>query len=249
MQILQHQKPLFIALSSLSIASLIGSFGFPLQRLEIYKQPELSTFKVPVVRTFILTENDRDFPYGFDKSKAKKFAQIHEPYTVQKILLLTTAIGCSVVALIISRELVPLSEMEEEITRLTVEGKKELSLKAIKQKFALANKSQQLLFLDDMAAMLQEFGSPEEDMLLADEMNALYEQTEQNILPKDEVEETKPEVVEYRSQFPETMDSVSWGAIQKAIASGATREEIVKDVLGGGTQASAYFDYLKTKYL
>ena len=246
---MQKSKTVFTSLSAISIASLVGSFGFPLQRLEIYKQPELSTFKVPVVRTFILTENDRDFPYGFDESRAKKFAQIHEPYTVQKILLLTTAIGCSVAALIIGKELVPAVEYEEEISKLTLEGKKELSFRAIKQKFALANKSQQLLFLDEMAAMIQEFGSMESEMLEVDELNALYEQTEENLLPKDEVEETKPEVVDYRSQFPETMDSVSWGAIQKAIASGATREEIVKDVLGGGSQASAYFDFLKSKFL
>ena len=246
---MQKSKTVFTSLSAISIASLVGSFGLPLQRLQIFKQPELSTFKVPVVRTFILTENDRDYPYGFDKSKAKKFAQIHEPYTVQKILLLTTAIGTSVAALIIGKELVPAVEYEEEISKLTLEGKKELSFRAIKQKFALANKSQQLLFLDEMAAMIQEFGSMESEMLEVDELNALYEQTEENLLPKDEVEETKPEVVDYRSQFPETMDSVSWGAIQKAIASGATREEIVKDVLGGGSQASAYFDFLKSKFL
>ena len=247
---MQKSKTVFTALSAISIASLVGSFGFPLQRLEIYKQPELSTFKVPVTRTFILTENDRDYPYGFDKSKAKKFAQIHEPYTVQKILLLTTAIGCSVVALMIGRELVPLSEYEEEIERIRAEGKKELTLKGIKQRFALASKSQQLLFLDEMKVLMEEFGSSEQEMLEADELNALYNETEQNILPKDESEESKPEAnTDFRSTFPEQMDSTSWKAIQKAIVAEASREEIIKEVLGGGEAAANYFDFLKGKYL
>lgn len=243
-------KTVFIALSAISISSLIGSWGFPLQRLEIYKQPELSTFKVPVVRTFLLTENDRDYPYGFDKSIAKKFAQIHEPYTVQKILLLTTAIGCSVVALIIGRDLVPLSEMEEEISRIKAEGQKELALKGIKQRLSLAGKSQQLLFLSEMRELMEEFGSMESEMLEVDELNALYSQTEENLLPKDEVEETKPEPnQDFRSTFPEQMDSTSWKACLKALNDGCDRSEIITQVLGGGSHAEQYYEFLKGRYL
>lgn len=243
-------KSIFVALSSLSIASLIGSFGFPLQRVELWKETELSAFKVPVSKVYILTENDRDYPLGFDKSKARKFAQIHEPATLQKILLLTTAIGCSVGALLIGNKLVPAIEYEEEFNRLTLEGKKELSLKSIKQRFALANKSQQLLFLDEMKELMAEFGSMESEMIEVDELNALYEQTEQNILPKEEnqVQPASSEV-DFRGTFPESMDSTSWKACSRAIADGANRETCIKDVLGGGVVAEAYFDFLKGKFL
>lgn len=246
---LTKQKPIFIALSSLSIASLIGSFGFPLQRLELYRQVELSAFKVPVTKTYILTENDRDYPLGFDRSRARKFAQIHEPATLQKILLLTTAIAASVGALLIGNKLVPAVEYEEEISRIKAEGAKELKLKALKQDFALKNKASQMLFLDSMRELMDSFDSIESEIQTVDELNALYEQTEENLLPKEENQVQPASSVDFRATFPEQMDSTSWKACVKAIADGATREEVIKDVLGGGDVAGSYFDFLKGKFL
>jgi hypothetical protein len=42
-----------------------------------------------------------------------------------------------------------------------------------------------------------------------------------------------------RKQFPETMDAASWKAICKALASGSSKEEIVRDVLGCNGAAKA----------
>lgn len=56
-----------------------------------------------------------------------------------------------------------------------------------------------------------------------------------------------------RKQFPETMDSTSWKAILKALQNGASRDEIIKDVLGCNSSTEqagqAYFELLKQKYL
>jgi hypothetical protein len=56
-----------------------------------------------------------------------------------------------------------------------------------------------------------------------------------------------------RKQFPEQLDSTSWKAILKALQAGATRDEIVKDVLGCNEQSMrlglAYFERLKEKFL
>lgn len=56
-----------------------------------------------------------------------------------------------------------------------------------------------------------------------------------------------------RKQFPETMDGTSWKAILKALQNGASRDEIVRDVLGctSSTEKTgkAYFELLKQKYL
>ncbi len=55
-----------------------------------------------------------------------------------------------------------------------------------------------------------------------------------------------------RKQFPEAMDGTCWKAILKALNNGATRNEIVKDVLGcgGNTEVGrAYYDLLTTKFM
>ena len=238
-------KALFIALSTTSTICLISSFGFPLQRLELYRQTELSAFRVPTQKTYILTENDRDYPWGFDKARARKIGQIHHPATLQKVLLLCTAIACSAGALLVGKELVPQSEYEAEIEQLAHEGRKELKLKEIKQRFALANKSSQLLFLDQMKALMEEFGSPEEDMLEVDELNALYDSTEQSILPTEEppVENVQQDE-SFRERFPSAMDNTSLKTILKALGEGHSREVVIQDVLGGGEAATHYYQYL-----
>jgi hypothetical protein len=56
-----------------------------------------------------------------------------------------------------------------------------------------------------------------------------------------------------RKQFSEAMDGTYWKAILKALGNGATKHEIIKDVLGCNPSAEkvggAYFDYLKAKYM
>lgn len=227
---------------------LIGSWAYPLQKLEIYKQQEKQQFDIQVVRTYVVTEDSLNYPYGFQKDKARRFAQIYIDYKVQKILLLVLAAGCSIAAMSIGYELVPLSEFEDEVLRIKNEAKKELTLKGIKARFALANKSQQLLFLDEMKALMEEFGSVEQEMLEADEINALYAEAQGE---SPEAKESIPASGEqsFRKQFPEAMDSTSWKACLKAMGDGAGREEIIRDVLGGGEVAGSYFDFLKGKFL
>lgn len=56
-----------------------------------------------------------------------------------------------------------------------------------------------------------------------------------------------------RERFPETVDVTNWKAILKALQSGATKVEIVRDVLGCGSTnnqiGAAYFEMLKEKFL
>lgn len=218
-----NRKPLFIGLSFLSIGFLVGSFAYPLQKLELYRQVERGHFDQTYIKTFIITESTLDKPYGFDKSKAKKFAQIYHPATMQKIILLLLASGCAVTALSIGN--VPQLEIEEEINRIKNDAKKELKLKSIKHHFALANKSQQLLFLDEMKELMNEFGSMEDEIMTADEINQLYEEGNQ-VQPTADNENNHS----FRTVFPESLDSSAWKAICKA--EGCSDEELIKDVLG-----------------
>jgi uncharacterized protein (DUF433 family) len=56
-----------------------------------------------------------------------------------------------------------------------------------------------------------------------------------------------------RKHFPEQMDSTSWKAILKALQAGATKNEIVKDVLGCNDSSLqvglAYYGLLKERFL
>ena len=56
-----------------------------------------------------------------------------------------------------------------------------------------------------------------------------------------------------RKQFPEQMDATSWKAILKALQGGASKDEIVRDVLtctdSSKEIGKAYFEYLKGKFL
>ncbi len=248
MEDLTSKKYQFIGLSCLSIGCLIGSFAYPLQKLELYRQTEKGQFDIQYIRTYVITENSLNYPYGFQKDKARKFAQIHVDYKWQKILLLAMAAGCAATAISIGAETVPLCELDEEVNRIKAEAKKELSLKGIKHRFALASKSQQLLFLDEMKALIAEFGSMESEIQEVDELTALYDQVEENQLGEDS-NESKPSEESFRNTFPEQMDTTSWKACLKAMGDGAGREEIIKEVLGGGEAAGQYFDFLKGKYL
>jgi len=70
--------------------------------------------------------------------------------------------------------------------------------------------------------------------------------------------ETKPESSaqvseeDIRKQFPESMDSTSWKAVLKALQNGASKGEIVKDVLGcnptNQAVGMAYLTLLKSRF-
>lgn len=241
MEILAKNKGLFIGLSCLSIGCLIGSFGYPLQKLEVYQQTDIGQFNIPVQRTFLITENDLNYPYGFNRKTAVKVAQIYEDYKLQKIFLLALSGLCAGYALVVGNETVPNSEIDSEVLAIKAEGKKQLILEKVKHSLAMASKAQRLLFIDEMKSLIEEFGSAEGEILEADEINALYEQTE--------AEEEAPDIP-FRDQFPESMDGTYWKAIQKA--SGLTQQELITDVLGCGESQRnvgvTYLEFLTRKF-
>ncbi len=56
-----------------------------------------------------------------------------------------------------------------------------------------------------------------------------------------------------RKHFPESMDATSWKAILKALQNGASKDEIVRDVLGSSSGnaaeiGKAYYELLKSKF-
>lgn len=172
MERLAKGKKLFIGLSCLSIGCLVGSFGYPLQKLEVYKQLESGQFNIEYERTFVLTENDLNYPYGFSKDSAQLVAQIYKDYKLQKIVLLVLAAVCAAYALNMGSETVVNAEIDGEVDTIKAQGKKELILEKVKHRLAMASKSQRLLFIDEMKALMDEFGTPEGETLEADELNA-----------------------------------------------------------------------------
>ncbi len=165
-------KGLFIGLSCVSIGCLVGSFGYPLQKLEVYRQTELGQFNIPYEQTFVITENDLNYPYGFSKESAQLVAQIYQDYKLQKLMLLVLAGLCASYSLSMGADTVTNAEIDTEVDSIKAQGKKELILEKVKHRLALASKSQRLLFVDEMKALIDEFGTPEGEILEADEANA-----------------------------------------------------------------------------
>jgi len=247
MNTLARNKGLFIGLSCSSLACLIAAFANPLQKLEVWRQQELGAFNNRYYKTFIISENERNYPYGFKPSKAVKLAQVYQDYKSEKILLLVAAIAISALALQIGGEVCLEDEIKQEITEVKQRGKKELILESVKHRLAMASKSQRLLFLDEMKALMEEFGTIEGEVMEADEINALYEQA---ALSEDNVEKNDDA---FRSQFPESMDATYWKAIQKGKDNGLSETEIATDVLGCCSRSQVelgfkYVDYLAHKF-
>lgn len=242
---LAKNKPLFIGLSCLSVGCLVSAFGYPLQNLEVYTQSEQGRFGYSYEKRFVITESDLNYPLGFNKARAKKIAQLYESATIQKFFLLVLSGMCASYALLVGEETVSNSEIDSEVAAIKATGRKQLLLERVKHDLALASKSQRLLFLDEMKSLLEEFGSAEEEILEADEINALYEQAELPA-PAEEAKEG-----DFRSLFPEAMDATYWKAIQKGKDNGLSETEIATDVLGCSRSqielGFKYADYLASK--
>lgn len=172
MEKLAKNKRLFVALSCASIASLVGSFAYPLQKLEIYRQGEKNALGQAYIRNFIITENDVSFPYGFDSEKAKLVAKIYQDAKQQKLLLLLAAGVLAIGALTIGDETVLAAEIDSEVSTIKAVGRKQLLLEKVRHRLAMASKTQRLVFLDEMRALMAEFNTPEAEILEADELNA-----------------------------------------------------------------------------
>lgn len=249
MERLAKNKPLFIGLSCVSVGCLVGAFGYPLQKLEVYSQVENGAFHQQYEKRFILTESDSNYPYGFDAVRAEKIAQVYSAYTPQKVMLLVLAGISAGYALMIGERTVLASEIDSEVQAIQATGRKQLLIEKMKHELALRSKAQRISFMDEMRALLEEFGSPEDEIIEADELNALYEEV------SDKSEELDSKSVAFdmdaiRSVFPENIDRATWNAVSKAIASGASREQILIEVLQANNDVGAvYLDFLKSKYL
>src|SRR3569832_1572802 len=205
---LARNKPIFLALSCASIACLVGSYGYPLQQVEIYKQPEIGQFNNQYIRTFIISESDQDYPNGFNLDKARKYAQIYKDAKWQKIILLMLAGSSAIAAMGMGSDICLHSEIDDEVLAVKSQGKKELILESVKHRLAMASKSQRLLFLDEMKVLLTEFGSAEEEIQEADEINANNKTTnETKTNKKKKTPEPTPEAltIDFRGHFPEHM--------------------------------------------
>lgn len=172
MERLAKNKRLFIALSCGAVGCLVGSFAYPLQKLEVWRQVEKNALHQTYTRNFVLTENDVSLPYGFNNNRAKLVAKIYQDNKQQKLFLLVAAAVCALGALSIGNETVLADEIDSEILAIKATGRKQLLLESVKHRLAMASKSQRLLFLDEMRALVTEFGSAEGEILEADELNA-----------------------------------------------------------------------------
>lgn len=293
MERLAKNKSIFIGLSCLSISCLVGSFAYPLQKLEVWRQPTLGAFQTEYERRFIITESDLNYPYGFQKGKAELIAQIYQDYKLQKLFLLICAFSSALSALSIGNEICLADEIDSEVTAIKAKGRKQLLLEGVKHRLAMASKSQRLLFMDEMKALMEEFGSAEGEILEVDELNATdkfvaasylmadgleldavisqvwgcqpgtsdHERMKQKFTnwqgedesDSDASEGCKALSIDFRGQFPESMDATCWKGICKALGEGLSKSDIVADVLGcKGNQTAvgmAYFDYLQERAL
>ena len=168
---LARNKGLFIGLSCLSLACLVGSFASPLQQLEVWRQVEQNGLGIDYQRTFIITESDSNLPYGFERSRATKISQIYQDYKVEKLLMIVAAFTSAFLALNLGEQTCADVEINSEISELKAKGRKQLLVESIKHRLAMASKTQRLLFMDEMKALVEEFGSSEGEILDADEMN------------------------------------------------------------------------------
>jgi hypothetical protein len=249
MEKLAKNKGLFIGLSCLSVGCLVGAFGFPLQKLEVYSQAEIGAFNQEYEKRFVITESDSNYPYGFSNERAVKIAQVYNNYLPQKLMLLVMAVTCSGYALMIGDGTVINSEIDSEVSAIQATGKKQLLLERVKHNLALASKAQRISFMDEMKALLEEFGSPEEELIEADELNALYEEVSDTSNESGEVI-AGIDMEGMRATFPENLDATTWKAVSRAIANGSSREEILIEVLQSNNDiGKAYLDFLKQKYL
>jgi hypothetical protein len=121
-------------------------------------------------------------------------------------------------------------------------------LEKVKHQLALASKAQRITFVDEMKALLEEFGAPEDEIIEADELNALYDEVSGSM--DEEASDNDSNLEAIRAVFPENIDRATWNAVSKAIANGASREEILVEVLQSNNDiGKAYLDLLKHKYL
>lgn len=167
-------RKLFLASSLISVLCLVGSFGEPLLKLTVYRQDELGLLNQPRQDTYIITENTKNYPFGFVPERAKKIAQIREDGKYQKIMLLVCAGITAAYGLTIADSVVTDAELEDEVKDLETTARKELLIKKIKLNAALLMKEQALEMMNKLQGLFGSYGedAPEFQNEEADEMAA-----------------------------------------------------------------------------
>ncbi|MFB2978027.1 hypothetical protein [Microseira sp. BLCC-F43] len=66
---LAKNKRLFLGLSWASICCLVGSFAYPLQKLQVWRQVEKNAINQTYTRNFVITESDVSLPYEFNRDR------------------------------------------------------------------------------------------------------------------------------------------------------------------------------------
>lgn len=169
---LQKNKVYFLGFSLLSIGCFVSALAFPLEKYEVYQQTSAGVFGQSDEHFFILTEQSKAKPYGFNNENAVLVEQNLDNHKVEKIFLLIAALASSGLSVYLGRDLVDAVELDSEVAAIKAVSKRQLLIEGVKHRFAMASKSQRLLFMDEMKALIEEFGSVEGELLEADEVNA-----------------------------------------------------------------------------
>lgn len=160
---------LILLMGSVSIGCLVGAFAYPLQKFEVWRQQETSHFNQEYAKTFILTDTDNQQPYGLDLTRADKVASIYSDARLQKLLLLAISITAGGLALMISDDILPQLEVKREVSEIDAQARKQYLVEQIKHRWAMASKSQKLMFRQELKELAALFG---DESLEASEINA-----------------------------------------------------------------------------
>lgn len=153
-----RNKGLFLILSCFSIGGLVGSFAYPLQKFEIWRQTEPSVFSKEYTKTFVMSEVDQTTPYGLNTTKAEKIASIYNDAKSQKLILLVIGVMSASCAAIIGEDTVEDATLEREVNQINLEAKKEVLINKIKHKWAMASEAQKQLYKEEYKALVDLFG-------------------------------------------------------------------------------------------
>jgi hypothetical protein len=161
----------FIGFGILSIGCFLSALAYPLQKYEVYQQSVVGAFGIEHDDYFILSENSKQKPYGFDSDKAVLVEQNLDDHKFEKIMLLIASLTASGLCVYLGNGVVEAVEIDSEVAEIKAQSKRQLLIEGVKHRFAMASKSQRLLFMDEMKALIEEFGSVEGEVLTADETN------------------------------------------------------------------------------
>lgn len=99
---------------------------------------------------------------------------------------------------------------------------------------------------------MAEFGSAEEEIQEADEINALYEAPREPVAVEEGMDASFPHevpTIDFRGHFPEHMDASVWGLIQPLLLQGIADEDIARGSLSCPLDVGiAYLGHLRQKY-